>query len=84
MPPVDIVGSVAAILTTLCWLPQVLKTIRTRDTSSISLHMQLAFLSGTALWLVYGAMIGSLPVVAANSVTFVLVSVITAMKLRHG
>lgn len=84
MPPVDIVGSVAAILTTLCWLPQVLKTIRTRDTRSISLHMQLAFLSGTALWLVYGAMIGSFPVVAANSITFILVSVITAMKLRHG
>lgn len=83
-PPIEILGLVAATLTTLCWLPQAARTIRTRDTRAISLVTQSAFTAGVALWLVYGIAIGSTPLILANAVTFVLVAVILAMKLRYG
>ena len=81
---IEILGFAAAILTTLCWLPQALKTLRTKDTKSLSLATQSVFALGVALWLVYGIMIGDAPIIFANSVTFVLVSLILAMKLRYG
>ena len=92
MPPVtalspaavEALGFAAAFLTTLCWVPQAWRTIRTRDTRAISLWTQALLASGVVLWLVYGLQIGSLPVVAANAITLVLVSVILVMKLRFG
>ncbi|MDE2578990.1 MAG: SemiSWEET transporter [Hyphomicrobiales bacterium] len=80
----DIIGTLAATLTTLCWAPQALRILRTRDTKAISLVTQSAFAGGVALWLIYGLMIGSAPVIVANAVTFVLVSAIVAMKIRFG
>ena len=76
-------GYIAALLTTGSFLPQVLHTLKSRDTRSISLAMYLMFVSGTVLWLLYGWSIGSVPVVAANFITLLLSSVILAMKLRQ-
>ncbi|MFC3627055.1 SemiSWEET transporter [Vogesella amnigena] len=76
-------GYIAALLTTGSFLPQVLHTLKSRDTRSISLAMYLMFVSGTVLWLLYGWSIGSVPVVAANGITLLLSSVILAMKLRQ-
>ena len=84
MPSIEILGFVAAVLTTLCWLPQALKTIRTKDTKSLSLLTQSAFTCGVALWLIYGIAIGNPPIIFANSITLVLVTTILAMKLRYG
>jgi MtN3 and saliva related transmembrane protein len=84
MSGTQILGFVAAILTTLCWLPQALKTLRTKDTKSLSLVTQSAFALGVVLWLAYGILIGDAPIIFANGVTFVLVMVILAMKLRYG
>lgn len=81
---IEILGFSAAALTSLCWLPQAWRTIRTRDTRAISLWTQSLFAAGTALWLSYGLQIGSWPVVAANALTLVLVLLIVAMKLRFG
>jgi MtN3 and saliva related transmembrane protein len=81
---VEALGFSAAFLTTLCWIPQAWRTIRTRDTRAISLWTQLLLASGVVLWLIYGLQIASLPVIAANSITLVLVSVILVMKLRFG
>src|SRR6478736_8688707 len=78
---IEILGFVAAILTTLCWLPQALKTLRTKDTKSLSLVTQSAFALGVVLWLAYGITIGDAPIIFANGVTFVLVMVIMAMKM---
>lgn len=81
---VEAIGLVAASFTTLCWIPQAVRTLRTRDTRSISLITQAAFTTGIALWLVYGLLIGSWPVILANAVTFVLVFAILLLKLRYG
>ena len=81
---IEILGAVAACITSLCWAPQVLRIIRSRDTRSISLASQGAFAVGTAMWFVYGWLIGSWPVMAANGLTFVLIGTIVALKLRYG
>ena len=77
-------GYVAATLTTLAFVPQAIKIIRTRDTRGISLGMYLAFTVGVALWFGYGIVLHSWPMIISNAITFVLASVILAMKLRHG
>jgi MtN3 and saliva related transmembrane protein len=80
----DVVSTFAAILTTLCWLPQVIHLFRTRDTRAISLVMQIVFASGVALWLIFGFMIGNWPLIIANALTLVLASAIIALKIMHG
>jgi len=77
-------GFTAALLTTLCWLPQALRTIRTKDTKSLSLVTQSALTLGVALWLAYGILTGNAPIIFANSITFCLVGLILALKLRYG
>lgn len=77
----DLLGAVAGSLTTAAFVPQVVKTWKSRSAGDISLGMFLIFSLGVALWLVYGVLIGSLPIVAANAITLVLASAILAMKL---
>ena len=79
---IDTIGSVAAVLTTLSFVPQAWKTFRTRDVSGISLGMYTAFTLGVALWLIYGLLIGAWPVIIANAITLVLALAILWMKLR--
>lgn len=81
---VELMGTIAACLTTLCWLPQTIRTIRTRDTSSLSLSTFCFFVCGLVMWLVYGILIGSWPVIVANVCTLVLNLVIIAQKWRYG
>jgi len=78
----DLIGSLVAILTTASFIPQTIKTIRTRDLSGISFLMYAMFALGVALWLAYGLMIGKAPVIAANLVTLALASTILYMKGR--
>ncbi len=80
----EILGYTAGTLTTIAFLPQVLKAWRTRSTKDISLGMFLLFSLGVALWLVYGIMISSAPIIAANLVTLVLASSVLIAKLRFG
>jgi len=86
MPPalVDAIGALGAILTTVCWLPQAIKIIRDRDTRALSLPTNLAFTAGIFLWLVYGAALLDWPLIVSSAVTFALMAVIVALKLRHG
>ncbi len=81
---VNLVGGAAATLTTICWLPQAFKIIRTKDTAAISLLTYSAFAAGLALWLCYGILLGSWPIIGSNVVTLALVVVIIVLKLRHG
>jgi MtN3 and saliva related transmembrane protein len=81
---IETLGFVAAICTTLAWVPQAVKTIRTRDTRSISLWMQALMTLGIFLWLVYGVLIVAWPLIGANIVTFGLVTTILVLKIRYG
>lgn len=78
------IGAVAAMLTSLSFVPQAIKTIRERNTTGISLGMYALFTTGVALWFVYGLLIHSRPVYLANGFTLLLAGVILAMKIRHG
>ncbi len=79
----DIVGTLAAVLTTISFFPQALHTFRTKDVRGISLGMYSAFTLGVALWLVYGLLLDAWPVVIANCVTLALAAAILVMKLRY-
>ncbi|MGH2341488.1 SemiSWEET family sugar transporter [Segnochrobactraceae bacterium EtOH-i3] len=80
----EAVGFAAAFLTTLCWVPQAIKILRSRDAAAISLITQLAFTVGIFLWLLYGFLLGRPSLIAANTVTFVLAAAILFLKLRFG
>jgi MtN3 and saliva related transmembrane protein len=79
----ELVGSLAAALTTVSFLPQAVRVIRTNDTAAISLWMYVLFTIGLVCWEVYGWMIGSKPVIVANLITLALAFVILAQKVRH-
>jgi MtN3 and saliva related transmembrane protein len=78
----DLLGYVAATLTTASFVPQVWLTWRTRDVSGISLGMYLMFTLGVALWLAYGVVLQAWPLMVANSITLALALAIVGMKLR--
>lgn len=80
----EIVGAVAAFLTTAAYVPQTLKVLREKHTKSLSLGMYGMMTTGIALWFVYGIMIESPSLVAANGFTLIMAATILAMKLRHG
>lgn len=79
----DLIGFIAATLTTLSFVPQAWLTFKTKDVSGISLGMYSVFTVGVALWLVYGLFLQAWPVVAANAVTLALASGILTMKLIY-
>lgn len=79
----DLIGYPAAFLTTVAFVPQAWKSWRTRDLSGISLPMYALFTLGVALWLAYGVAIGSLPVIVANAVTFVLSAMVLFLKVME-
>lgn len=79
----ELVGYLAAILTTCSFVPQAWQTFRTRDVSGISLGMYTIFAIGVALWLLYGLLLGAWPIVAANGITLALALAILVMKLRY-
>ena len=81
---VELLGATAAILTTLCWLPQALKIVRDKDTRAISLPSYATFTLGIACWLGYDIALVNWPLIAANTVTLALTVMIVVMKLRHG
>ena len=80
----EAIGAAGAILTTICWLPQVWKILRERDTKAISFGANFACAVGVACWLVYGAALIDWPLIASSAVTLALMLVILALKLRHG
>ena len=79
-----IIGLAAAFCTTIAFLPQVIRTWKTRSTGDLSLSMFLVFTTGIFLWLVYGLAVHDLPLIIANGITFVLSGTILFFKLRHG
>jgi MtN3 and saliva related transmembrane protein len=81
---IDVIGSLAAMLTTLSFVPQVMKILSERRTDGISLAMYSLFTTGVAMWLVYGIMIESWPILLANAVTLSLAATVLVYKIRLG
>lgn len=78
------IGFIAAILTTVAFVPQILKIWRARSAKDVSLGMYTVFTLGVALWLVYGILIDSWPIIFANCVTLSLAGAVLVMKLKFG
>ncbi|MFA7350315.1 MAG: SemiSWEET transporter [Methylotenera sp.] len=83
MNTTELVGYIAAFLTTLAFVPQAHHSWKTRDLSGVSLPMYCLFSLGVFSWLIYGVMINSWPIVMANSITLVLACVVLYLKMKH-
>lgn len=76
------IGTLAGILTTIAFIPQVAKTWKTKSAGDISLLMFLLFSSGVLLWLIYGVLLHALPIIVANGITLSLSASILVLKLK--
>jgi len=83
MDTIVLVGYIAGTLTTLSFIPQVARAWKLKETRDLSLAMLLLFALGVLLWTVYGVWTGSVPIIAANIITFVLILVLLWMKVRY-
>lgn len=79
----DVIGYLAATLTTLSFLPQAILTLKTRDTASLSLGMYSLFTAGVLLWLIYGIYLSNLAIIVANTVTFIFAAIILGFKIYN-
>ncbi len=78
------IGGFAATLTTCSFIPQVWRVWRTKHTKDISLLMYTLFTVGVALWLIYGILLASWPIILANTITLLLAGMVLVLKLRFG
>jgi MtN3 and saliva related transmembrane protein len=83
MTPTEIIGAVAATLTTIAFVPQAHKVLVSRDTHSLSLGMYVIFTAGVVMWGVYGYLRADWVIVVANAIVAVLCIAILVMKLRN-
>ncbi len=81
---ITFIGLLAGTLTTVCYLPQVIKIWRTRETKDISLLMYVTVTGGGALWLIYGILIDNWVITIVNAVTLVLSGSVLILKIKHG
>ena len=78
-----VLGLLAATGTTVSFIPQAIKILKTRDTKSISLSMYILFVTGVLLWLVYGIVKQDIPMIIANSITIVFAGIILYFKVKY-
>jgi MtN3 and saliva related transmembrane protein len=79
----EVLGFLAAILTTVAFIPQVVKVYKTKETKSISLSMYMVFSVGVLLWFIYGFYLNSLPMILANGITLLSSIYILFMKIKY-
>jgi MtN3 and saliva related transmembrane protein len=84
MGSIELVGYLAATLTTAAFLPQVVQVWQSKSTKDLALPTLLSFIAGVSMWLIYGLLLNSAPVIFANAVTLVLNLVILRFKLKYG
>jgi MtN3 and saliva related transmembrane protein len=83
MDRIVLVGYIAGTLTTLSFIPQVAQAWKLRETRDISLAMLLLFSLGVLLWTLYGVWTASVPIIAANAITFILILILLWMKVKY-
>ena len=79
---IDLLGYLAATLTTVAFIPQVIKSLRTQSVDDLSLAMLVAFSVGVGCWLAYGFLIGAVPLIAANAATLLCSVILLTLKLK--
>jgi len=80
---ISIIGLAAATCTTWSFLPQVFQIIKTHDTKAISLPMYIILTTGVVLWLIYGLIIGDLPLILSNFITLIFSVAVLYLKLKY-
>ena len=80
---IDFFGFLAALLTTLAFLPQLYKTWKTKTADDVSLFMLIMFITGLICWIVYGIKINSIPILVANIITFIFNFSILILKVNY-
>lgn len=83
MDSIILIGYIAGALTTLSFVPQVIRAWKLGETRDLSLAMLLLFAIGILLWTFYGIWTGSMPIILANVITFILILVLLGMKVIH-
>jgi len=78
-----LIGTIAAVCTTVAFLPQAVKVVKTRHTKDIALGMYVILLFGICLWLIYGILLHRWPIIISNAITFVLAVIILIYKLIY-
>ena len=76
-------GLIAGVLTTIAYLPQLIKTWQSKSAEDLSWSMLIVLCAGIILWLVYGAYVHDIPIIAANIVTFVFAGMILVLKIKY-
>jgi len=79
-----LLGLVAGSLTTISFIPQVMKTWKYKETKDISLLMYIIFFTGVLLWFLYGFIIKNTPIIVANGLSLILVFIVLILKIRYG
>ena len=83
MDTIVLVGYIAGTLTTISFVPQVIKAWKMRETRDLSFAMLVLFGTGIILWTLYGIWTGSFPIISANAITFVLILVLLFLKIQY-
>ena len=78
-----LIGNIAAMFTTISFLPQAIQVIKTKNTQSLSLPMYLLFVTGVSLWIVYGLQTRQMPVILGNIVTVIFAGIILTYKVKE-
>jgi MtN3 and saliva related transmembrane protein len=78
-----LLGSIAGMLTTISFVPQVLKAWRSKRCDDLSWGMLVTFSTGVVLWLIYGLRLWAMPIIIANAVTLALLVMIIVLKIRY-
>lgn len=83
MDPVAVIGYVAGAFTTVAFLPQLVRALRTKSTADLSPPMLAMMFSGVSLWSIYGFLIGSLPIVVPNAIMAAMIAVLIVLRLKY-
>ena len=79
----ELYGYIAAILTTVAFIPQLYKTWTTKSANDVSIFMLILFITGLICWIIYGIRINSIPILVANIITLLLNSLILFLKIEN-
>ena len=79
----EIIGYVAGVIIIASWIPQIIKSFKTRSVNDLSILMIVLILTGTILWIIYGLLVKDIPIIAVNAVLVLIISFLLYLKIKH-